>query len=48
MGRSRWTPTGPVLARIPKELTEYMPQDIYEWDNAANNRWIIEGKGSGI
>ena len=31
-----------------KELTEYMPEDIYEWDNASNNRWIIEGKGSAI
>jgi Bacterial extracellular solute-binding protein len=31
-----------------KELTAYMPQDVYEWDNASNNRWIIEGKGSAI
>jgi ABC-type glycerol-3-phosphate transport system substrate-binding protein len=31
-----------------KQLTEYMPRDIYEWDNTANNRWIIEGKGSAI
>jgi Bacterial extracellular solute-binding protein len=31
-----------------KELTEYMPGEVYQWDNAANNRWVIEGKGSAI
>ena len=31
-----------------KELTQYMPQDIYGWDDASNNRWIISGKGSCI
>jgi TAT (twin-arginine translocation) pathway signal sequence len=31
-----------------KELAPYMPQDIYEWQNITNNRWIIEGKGSAI
>ena len=29
-----------------KELTQYMPEDIYGWDDASNNRWIISGKGS--
>jgi Bacterial extracellular solute-binding protein len=31
-----------------KELTRYMPEDIYGWENVSNNRWIIEGKGSAI
>ncbi len=31
-----------------KELTQYMPKDIYGWDVASNNRWIISGKGSCI
>jgi ABC-type glycerol-3-phosphate transport system substrate-binding protein len=31
-----------------KELTQYMPKDIYGWDEASNNRWIISGKGSCI
>ncbi len=25
-----------------------MPKDIYGWDDASNNRWIISGKGSAI
>ena len=28
-----------------KELTQYMPKDIYGWDDASNNRWLISGKG---
>jgi len=31
-----------------KELTQYMPPDIYAWDDAGNNRWIISGNGSCI
>jgi hypothetical protein len=31
-----------------KELTQYMPKDVYGWDDASNNRWIISGKGSCI
>lgn len=31
-----------------KELTRYMPPDIYAWDDASNNRWLISGKGSAI
>jgi hypothetical protein len=31
-----------------KELSEYMPEDVYDWENVSNNRWIIEGKGSAI
>ena len=31
-----------------RELTQYMPPDIYAWDNASNNRWLISGKGAMI
>ncbi len=31
-----------------KELTKYMPPDIYGWDDASNNRLLISGKGSAI
>jgi hypothetical protein len=31
-----------------KELTKSMPKDVYGWDDASNNRWLISGKGSAI
>lgn len=31
-----------------KKLTKFMPPDIYAWDDAGNNRWIVSGKGSAI
>jgi ABC-type glycerol-3-phosphate transport system substrate-binding protein len=31
-----------------KKLTAQMPPDVYAWDDAGNNRWIISGKGSAI
>ncbi len=31
-----------------KKLTKFMPPDVYAWDDAGNNRWIISGKGSAI
>ncbi len=31
-----------------KKLTEQMPKDVYAWDDAGNNRWIISGRGSSI
>jgi hypothetical protein len=31
-----------------QELTQYMPPDVYAWDDAGNNRWIISGNGSSI
>lgn len=31
-----------------KKLTEVMPRDVYSWDDAGNNKWIISGKGSAI
>jgi len=30
------------------QLTQVMPDNVYAWDDAANNRWIISGRGSGI
>ncbi len=30
------------------QLVPYMPDDIYAWDDAANNRWLISGRGSMI
>ncbi len=30
------------------KLTKFMPPDVYAWDDAGNNRWIISGKGSAI
>lgn len=30
------------------ELTKSMPNDIFGWDDASNNRWIISGNGSAI
>jgi ABC-type glycerol-3-phosphate transport system substrate-binding protein len=29
-----------------KELAQYMPKEIFGWDDASNNRYIIAGKGS--
>jgi hypothetical protein len=31
-----------------KKLTAALPPDVYAWDDAGNNRWLISGKGSGI
>jgi hypothetical protein len=31
-----------------EELASVMPDDVYAWDDAGNNRWLISGKGSGI
>ena len=29
-----------------QQLAPNMPQDVYAWDDAGNNRWIISGRGS--
>ena len=29
-------------------LTQYMPDSVYAWDDASNNRWLISGEGSTI
>jgi hypothetical protein len=31
-----------------KKLMAVNPPDVYAWDDAGNNRWIISGKGAGI
>ena len=31
-----------------QELTQYMTKDVYAWDNAGNNRWLISGQGAAI
>jgi ABC-type glycerol-3-phosphate transport system substrate-binding protein len=33
---------------IARKLVEAMPPDVFAWDDAGNNRWIISGKGSSI
>jgi ABC-type glycerol-3-phosphate transport system substrate-binding protein len=31
-----------------KKLMAFNPPEVYAWDDASNNRWLISGKGSGI
>jgi ABC-type glycerol-3-phosphate transport system substrate-binding protein len=31
-----------------KKLMAVIPPDVYAWDDAGNNRWLISGKGSSI
>jgi len=31
-----------------KKLAPQMPPEIYAWDDAGNNRWLISGRGAGI
>ena len=33
---------------IARKLVEAMSPDVFAWDDAGNNRWLISGKGSGI
>ncbi|MBS0248078.1 MAG: extracellular solute-binding protein [Proteobacteria bacterium] len=33
---------------IARKITESMSPDVFAWDDAGNNRWLISGKGSGI
>lgn len=33
---------------IARKLTEVMPPEVFAWDDAGNNRWLISGKGSSI
>jgi hypothetical protein len=37
-----------VALEYMKKLTEVMPPDVYAWDDASNNRYIISGKGCAI
>jgi hypothetical protein len=29
-----------------KKLVAFLPSDVFAWDNASNNRWLIAGKGA--
>jgi ABC-type glycerol-3-phosphate transport system substrate-binding protein len=31
-----------------KKLMPFNPPEVYAWDDASNNRWLISGKGAGI
>jgi ABC-type glycerol-3-phosphate transport system substrate-binding protein len=33
---------------IARKIMEASPPEVYAWDDAGNNRWLISGKGSGI
>jgi hypothetical protein len=33
---------------IARKVMEASPPEVYAWDDAGNNRWLISGKGSGI
>ena len=37
-----------VVLEYLKKLMAVNPPEVYAWDDAGNNRWIISGKGSGI
>ncbi len=39
--------TRAVLAYM-KELSQFMPDTVYAWDDASNNRWILSGNGSAV
>jgi len=29
-----------------RRLAQFLPPDVYAWDDAANNKWLLSGKGS--
>ncbi|HWK94300.1 MAG TPA: extracellular solute-binding protein [Pseudolabrys sp.] len=33
---------------IARKIAEVMPAEVFAWDDAGNNRWLISGKGSSI
>ena len=33
---------------MARKIMEVNPPEVYAWDDAGNNRWLISGKGSGI
>jgi hypothetical protein len=47
LGLSRLA-TAQALCGFAKKLMAVIPPDVYAWDDAGNNRWLISGKGSGI
>ncbi len=40
-------PVREVLEYVSR-LAEFMPDSVYAWDDASNNRWLISGEGSAI
>ena len=33
---------------VARKIVEAMPPEVFAWDDAGNNRWLVSGKGSGI
>ena len=33
---------------MARKIMEVSPPEVFAWDDAGNNRWLISGKGSGI
>jgi hypothetical protein len=33
---------------VARKIMEASPPEVFAWDDAGNNRWLISGKGSGI
>ena len=31
-----------------KKIVAFLPEDVFAWDDASNNRWLISGKGASI
>jgi Bacterial extracellular solute-binding protein len=42
------SPETRTVLEYAKKLAAVMPKDVFAWDDAGNNRWLISGKGSGI
>jgi len=42
------SPETRIALEYVKKLMAVSPRDVYAWDDAGNNRWLISGKGSGI
>ncbi len=42
------SPETRAVLEYAKKLAAVMPKEVYAWDDAGNNRWLISGKGAGI
>jgi len=42
------SPETRVALEMGVKIAQQMAPDVYAWDDAGNNRWLISGKGSGI
>jgi hypothetical protein len=36
----------PAGARLVPEIVPFLPPDVFTWDDAGNNKWLISGKGA--